>query len=495
MTTNGSFRGRLARRFAVAMAIVIVAASAIGYLALDRVLYERLDVLLLRLASIEAAAISDAPDDQVHFHDQLFLTTGPSHDDVQARFAQVWGVDGTPVLRSANLGETDLPLPASIRQAVTRAGDPRLHTVLLRGERYRSVVYPLGLVGPQHRLHLLQVVTSTRDTEELLRRTLALLGALVVIGTAVGGGVAWWLAGFAVKPVLAIIQQAEALEPLRSGQQLRATTDTDELRRLVTVLNAMLGRIDAVMERQVRFLADAGHAIKTPLTVLRGDVDIALRQSRSNEEYRQVLQQTLQDLKETSAIAEDLIVLARLDSNLAGIVSEDIDVSAVVTRVAESYRAGLAAAGGRLTLRVPPGETVRMEGGLLDRAIGNLVDNAIRYGRPGGHVTVSLSASGDHVCIDVADDGPGIPVEERPRVLERFYRGAHGRATSQGSGLGLAIANAIARSAGGTLKLSIPAEGGGRFSLVVPRRPGSLTPPGDPNESRMSVRSADLPVS
>lgn len=470
MTATTSFRGRLARRFALAMALVIVAASVVGYLALDRVLYHRLDVLLIRLASIEAAATADSPDDQVHFHDQLFLAAGPAHEDVQGRFAQVWEVDGTPVLRSGNLGDTDLLLPEEVRNSVVASGNPQLHSITHRGARFRSIVYPLGLVGPQHRLHLLQVITATADTEELLQRTMIFLGLLVLLSTAVGGGVAWWVAGLAVKPVMLIIEQAEALDPHRAGLQLRARTDTTELRRLVTVLNAMLGRVDEVMERQVSFLADAGHAIKTPLTVLRGDVEISLRQPRSNEEYREVLEQTLQDLKGTSIVAEDLIILARLDGTVATVEPEEVDVSAVVTRVAESYRAGLAAAGGELTLVAPSGVMIRMEGGLLDRALGNLVDNAIRYGRRGGRVTVSLFVASDQVSIDVADDGPGIPAEERSRVFDRFFRGGHGRLTAQGSGLGLAVAKAIALQAGGELFLRKESDVGAHFSMVLPLR-------------------------
>jgi len=471
MSGQSTFRGRLARRFTLAMAALLAAVFALGFLALRQLLYERLDGLLLRLASIEAAATSDTPDDKVHFHDQLFLAGGPSHEDIQSRYAQVWRTDGASVLRSANLGDQDLPLPTPVRNEVVRSGTPILHTLMLRGERFRAVVYPLGLVGPQHRLHLLQVATSTEETDAMLRRALWVLVALVLVGSAVGGWVAWWMAGLAVRPVLSIIQQAEALEATVTGHQLYAQTDSRELDRLVSVLNAMLGRIDAVLERQVRFLADAGHAIKTPLTVLRGDLDVALRQPRSTEEYHSLLTQTLSDLKDTSALAEDLIVLARLDGTPVLDPPPETDLTTVVAAVVNAHETGVTVGGGRLTLTIETDgpAAVRVEEQLLARALGNLIDNAIRYGRPSGNIAVVLYRNPtQQFVVTVEDDGPGIPSAEQSRLFERFYRGVHGRATAPGSGLGLAIAKAIAEGAGGDLQYTSAPTGGAIFTIELP---------------------------
>ena len=474
MTLARSFRGRLALRFTAVVMAFSVVGSSIGYLVLRRILYDRLDAILLRLAGIEAAATADSPDETVHFHDEIFQGRSSSHETILSRYAEVWTLEGEPVVRTENLGMRNLPLPAAVRERVAASGESELFDLTWEDQHYRAVLYPLPTIGPQHRVHLLQVAASARETETVLFRVVVFLAGIVLAGSVSGGVIGWWMAGYAVRPVLEIIHQAEALEADRRGHHIAAHADTDELRRLVSVLNAMLARIDIMVDGQRQFLADAGHAIKTPLTVLRGDIDVALRRRRSPDDYVQVLQQGLEDLKDVSLLAEDLITLARSDSGAQVPERATIALAPLLHRVAKKYERSAQADGLQLDIQATDGLTVAGDVALLDRAISNLVDNAIKYGRQGRRIVVAAEpvASG-WAAIRVSDSGPGMSHEDRVRVFDRFYRGEDGRRTSRGAGLGLAITKAIVESLGGRVEMETAPGRGTTVTLVCPRPPSA----------------------
>lgn len=455
-------------RFGAALGVTAALGCLGGYLTLRSTLYERLDGVVLRLASIEAAATTDSPDESVHFHDAVFATGPVSSDSVLARYAEVWTLAGDPVVHTNNLGTRHLPLPEGVRRRVAATDQPELFTITFDGGRYRSVLYPLGLIGPRHQSHLLQVATSTHETDATLERAAGFLVALAVGGFALGGALGWWLAGYAVRPVLAIIREAEQMNAVGHGHRIAVEADTSELQRLVAVLNGLLRRLDGVLEGQRRFLADAGHAIKTPLTVLRGDVDVALRKERAPEEYRRVLAQTLADLRDTSALAEDLITLARTDAEPIHSARARADVAAVLAAVHRRFDAAAARAGASLELNAPPmALAARIDPALLERAVGNAVDNAVKYS---GATRIELDCETTpegRVEVVVRDNGCGISPAEQAKVFERFFRGAGGRRRA-GSGLGLAIARGLVESARGFVALASPGAGGTVVRFVVP---------------------------
>ena len=454
MNRAGSFRSRLAVRFAVAGFLLVTAVSVVTYIALRLALFQELDLTIQRLASIEAAATADTPDETVHFHDQVFLTSGdPGSAAILSRYAQFWTVEGEAVLRTANLGSDDLPLPAPIRERVASSEAPELFAFEWNGQRFRSILYPLGLTGPQHSVHLLQVAASTDGVSRVLSRTLSLLGVLVAMGTLAAAGLGWWLAGHAVRPVVEIAEQAEAMRAGSPRHHLSSAADTEEFGRLVRVLNSMLSRIDDLLGGQRRFLADAGHGIRTPLTVLRGDLEVTLRKVRSTEEYEETLRQALSDLKTVSSLADDLIILARStgEDGRAEEESDEVQLATLLEGVAAKF-AGVAS-GQAVTISVDSdlGITVGGDVPLLERALSNLLDNALKYGVPsGGEIELGAARTDSGaVEISVSDSGTGIPSEEVDRLFDRFYRGDRHRHTVDGSGLGLAIVRAVIEGRGG----------------------------------------------
>ena len=480
MASAGSFRARLAIRIAASLGAIVVLGSVAGYWVLRTTLYERLDAVLLRLASIEAAATADSPNENVHFHDDVFVGTSGGHDSVLVRYAEVWTLSGAAVVRSTNLGTQDLPLPATVRARVASSDRAELFTVEFGGQRYRAVLYPLGLAGPQHQAHQLQVAVSTRDTDATMRRVVLFLALLVVAGAAVGASVGWWIAGFAVRPVVEIIAEAEAMDAAHHGHRIAVEADSTEMQRLVAVLNAMLARIDGVLEGQRRFLADAGHAIKTPLTILRGDVDVALRKEREAEEYRQVLTRSAMDLRAVSTLAEDLITLARSDGEKDVVALEVVNVAPLLDALVRRFKH--AAEMAAVTLRRDDVGTLAVEADatLLERALANALDNAVKYSGGGARVTVAAQAVSEAtVEISVSDTGPGVPEDEQARVFDRFFRGDSARRSAAGSGLGLAIARASVEAFGGEVALR-SALGRGTAIVMRCRRVALTDAPEEP---------------
>jgi two-component system OmpR family sensor kinase len=290
------------------MGLGLVGISAVTLLTLRASLDRDLDASILNVASIQAASLTDAPDGQMHFHEwDLTPDEAASLRDL-IRYAQVWQADGVSLLRSQYM-TSDLPLD---QEHLSRASDGELIWVELdwEGLSIRSLYYPLERLGEAHQWHVLQVAAPLASRNQLLGRVAGFLGLLVALlsmGTFVG---AWWLAERAVRPVHEVIGQAEEIGAGSLDRRIQAYANTHEYRRLVEVLNTMLSRIQRAFEAQRRFTADASHELRSPLTAMRGELEIALRREREPSEYREALESTLEEVVRLSRITEDLLTLA-----------------------------------------------------------------------------------------------------------------------------------------------------------------------------------------
>lgn len=468
-----SFRLQLAVRFAFTMLVVIAGVGVAATYSLRLILYRQLDQTLLQLAEVEALAGASASGPDFAFHEGVFLAGTRLPLSELTRYAELWDTEGRSVTRSANLAERHLPLPvpamaAARRGAVGRATHP------WDGARYRTLVYPLRLVGAQHGSHFLQVTAPLAPVDGMLWRFAGLATLLGVAGTAASFAGAYVFARFATRPAQQIAAQAEAIEAGTLSARITAHATVAEFASLVAVLNAMLDRLDRAFDAQRRFVADASHELRSPLTVLRGDLDVALRRERSPQEYRETLERMREETVRMTALAENLLVLARADAGLPATSLAGVDLADIAERVVERAAHQAEAAGIVLTVESAPAPA-RGEAALLERAVGNLVENAVRHVPRGSHVTVRCARSGGLAVLDVEDDGPGIPAEHAPLVFERFYRGDPARSRDAGTGLGLPIARAIAEAHGGSLTLE-RASPGTIFRLAVPAAHEALPP-------------------
>ena len=470
-----SFRFQLAARFTAAMTAAVAVMALATLLVLRSVLDRELDASILSVASIQAASVTDSPGGEMHFHEWELTPEEAASVRELVRYAQVWSEGGRSLLRSQFMTR-DLPLD---REALERAGAGE---VLWREQDFagmpvRSVYYPLVRLGPAHERHVLQVAAPLTGRNQMLVRLALLFGGVTFLVAAASFAGSWWLAGRSIRPVHEITDQAEAIGAGSLDRRIDAYADTREYRRLVEVLNTMLARIQGAFETQRRFTADASHELRSPLTALRGEIEVALRRDRENAEYRRVLESALEEIVRLSRIAEDLLVLARAD---AGTLRRDpaatADAAAVAAGAADRLRPTARTRGVDLALDAPRPSAVGMGPGLLAQVVWNLLDNAVKFTPPGGRVTVTVEPGGDEVVVAVADTGPGLG-DDPDRLFDRFTRSDPARTPGEeasGTGLGLAIVRAIVEAHGGRVEGEDRPGGGALLRVRLPAAGGAV---------------------
>ncbi|MFI9204304.1 DUF2867 domain-containing protein [Streptomyces sp. NPDC053048] len=334
---------------------------------------------------------------------------------------------------------------------------------------------------------MLVVSSRLRYEQARLNATVrALIGTVAAI-TVLVAGATWWVAGRALRPVEAIRSRFADLTAHHLDQRVPVPGTDDEVARLARTMNATLDRLEAGVDQQRRFVADASHELRSPLAALRAELEIALAHP-DRADWPDVVAGALGDTRRLQDLTTDLLLLARLDASgspgLPG--GRALDLTALVRE--ETGRRRMP---GHLTLRVEAitAGPVPLHGhhALLTRLLGNLLDNAERHAARAIEVRLAHDAAGRRAVLYVQDDGPGIPPADRHRVFERFTRLDDARTRDTGgTGLGLAIAHRIAGAHHGTLKV-VDSPRGARFAVVLPTAPvrgeGDLVSPLTPTPS------------
>ena len=309
-----------------------------------------------------------------------------------------------------------------------------------------------------------QAMRSDIETLGVLRRVqqLLLLGLPLSLLAGLAGG--YLVADRALRPVDAVSRMASSIAA--SGQyrtRVPEASGSDEMARLTQTVNAMLGKLEATIERERAFALAAAHELRTPLALLRGQASLSLRRERSPEEYRQGFRTVEETSLEMTQLVESLLALARtnqppqvLPTNLEDLAVEALESLSVAAR-ARSVRVELE------TLSAP----VQGDPAALRLVVTNLLGNAIQYGREGGRVWVRTLRRDHQAVLEVADDGPGVPEPELERLTQPFQRGL-GLQGVGGTGLGLALVTAVVEQHGGRLALGRAPEGGLRATVILP---------------------------
>jgi two-component system OmpR family sensor kinase len=468
-----SFRTSLALRMALGGLALFAAVGVASVLALRTILYSQLDGTLLHLAEVEAQAGAAAAGSDFQFHEGVLLASREGPTVELTRYAQLWTSEGQPLVRSRNLA-SDLELPPGALEEA-KADQIGWATHVWRGKPIRSVVYPLALVGMAHQVHLLQVAAPTEPVRQTLTQFSVLLTGLTLLATAGAYALGRRIAGVALQPTGEITEQAESISAGTLSERITAHADVEEFTRLVTVLNRMLDRLDGAFQIQRQFTADASHELRAPLTVLKGDIDVTLKRERTAPEYRETLVRCREEVERLARLASDLLVLAQSDAAVPLEHVADVEFRALLQRVVSRFQSVAAGVGVRIIVAAQEASVLGDER-MLDRVVSNLVNNAVKYSRPGGAVRLDLVRE-DQAVLTVRDEGSGVAPEHIPHLFVRFFRADPARQRSEGTGLGLAIAKAGAEAHGGRLEFVGNAPGA-VFRLVLPlaRRKNSPTP-------------------
>jgi two-component system, OmpR family, sensor kinase len=408
-----------------ALLLVGLAASAATYFAAHRQANEMFDYQLQQMA---LSLRDQAPEDA-----QAELFPDFARDFV----VQMRGPGGVLVYLSSQ----DVLLP--------RSGNG-FDTVSVNGEDWR--VYTLSRGGKVIQVAAPSSLRRDRAVASALRILVPIVAAIPLFALLI-----WWLVGRELRP-LGVIERALGTRAPSSLEPLPETGLPEEVRPMVTQLNALLERLGGAIETQKRFTADAAHELRSPLTALQLQIQL-LERAVSPEARREALEQLKAGARRASRLVEQLLTMARLAPEATQEEPTAVELDRLAASVAADFEPLAAAKAVELRLgRVEPACTAGRERALRTLA-GNLVDNAIRYTPAGGRVTLDAYAQPGCAVLAIEDTGPGIPAEERARVLDRFYRLPGSGA--EGSGLGLAIVKQIADAHGAAIELGEGEQGRG----------------------------------
>jgi heavy metal sensor kinase len=315
---------------------------------------------------------------------------------------------------------------------------------------------------------ILQVARSEAVIRQTVRDLFVTLLWSLPIAVACAGVGGYWLARHALAPVDRIAERARSITADRLSERLPVEHPNDELGRLTGVVNDMFGRLEESFAQMRRFTSDVSHEVRTPLTAIRSEGEVALREPHDEAGYRAVIGSMLEEADRLALLVDRLLTLSRAEMGQAPLAREVVDLRDLAEQVVGHL--AVLAEEKQQALGVVPGAPLRCLGDrqVLRQALINVVDNAIKYTPDGGTIDVRLSAAGGEASVAVEDSGPGIAPEAAGKVFERFYRGpspaAGGRA---GAGLGLAIAKWAVEVNGGRLTVESRAGGGSTFRMVL----------------------------
>jgi signal transduction histidine kinase len=309
---------------------------------------------------------------------------------------------------------------------------------------------------------IVYVAASLSGVDETVRQVGTILAAGLPVMLALVAGIAWVIVGRALQPVERIRAEVADLSARNLGRRVPEPTTDDEIGRLAKTMNAMLQRLQASTERERRFVGDVSHELRSPIAALRAELEVARQERR--RPWTPEDQELLDEVLRMERLVDDLLLLARTDAGVDRRSRPTIDFDDVVlAEVSAAHQRG----GPSVGLGTFGPARIRGNADQLGRVVRNLLENAQRHAA--AEVTVDLSAQDGTVQLAVADDGPGIPAQDRERVFERFTRLDEARDREHGGvGLGLAIAREVLRLHGGDIHVDEGTRGGARFVVDLP---------------------------
>ena len=433
---NRSLRLRLTLLYTALFAVLFIAFSAIFYHVISRALYQRLDSTLASEADTAAGLLTEEfkEGDKPPAAAQEIVEDMKLHGDV----VTVMETPGNHVLASTG------PLPRNVHQA--------RRAILLGGVGYLVIVS-----APLH---------PVNEELEIVRGVIFIGLPLALLAAGIG---AWLLATGALRPLRDLAEQAHSITESNLGKRLVLPGAVAELEVVISGFNDLLARLDLSFETMRRFVADASHELRTPVSVIRGEADVSLSRERAPGEYRDTLNVILDESRRLSTLIDDLLNLARADASALRLGTDRFYLNELVADCCREVESRAVSRG--LALTCEAGDDIPFQGDeqMLRRVVMNLLDNAIRYTSDGGTITARTAASGNTARIQVTDTGIGIAAEHTVKIFERFYRADSARSRDAGGfGLGLSIVKWVAEAHQGTVECVSRPGAGSTFTVTLP---------------------------
>ncbi len=482
----GTLAFRLTAGYALAGLFLVFCATASLYLVLESELEKSTDLFLADKVHVLRTMLRERPDDWDALREEIELESAARR--YEQFYIRLLDQRNTLLLMTPGMAD-QLDLEQLASQTQSRPD----RTIRMKGKsgqgfRVTSAEAPVGSLANQN--YTLQIAIDISQKEALLARYRFWFWAILLATFVIFPLVGYQVARHGIRPVEEIATTARHISSKNLRERILPDGYPFELASLAGTFNQMLDRLEESFERISRFSADIAHDLRTPVNNIRGEAEVALARARSADEYRDVIESCLEEAVRLSDLIGDLLFLARAESPLAHLRRERVDVGELLGGVREYYEASAADSGISLTTTVADEPVIaELDRTLLQRAVGNLVSNALAHTPPGGAVVLGTSADVSNtdfsnrdfsntdfsnkdfstIRIEVSDTGVGIPPEALPRVFDRFFRVDSSRSQhSGGTGLGLAIVQSIALLHGGKVEISSQPGHGTRVTLHMP---------------------------
>ncbi|HEY8280758.1 MAG TPA: ATP-binding protein [Bdellovibrionota bacterium] len=478
-----SIRARLTGLYLALLAITLSVFCAILYQVFVRNHQQEFDYALYNHAVDVSESISIDLYGDLRFSNNALIAKNKIFPFYASKgLVQVVGLDGTVLDRSLNLGSKYLPISTAEWQAVFDRGFvyrtlgaqalKEIDSSLARGDNYRQITFLARRGKP---LFILQIAVPMtlleREANSLF--FFFLLGIPITLLLAGVGGL--YLANKALEPVREVIAKAEQLNPSNLSERLPERTTNDELHQLTVTLNGMLGRIERAFESHEHFIADASHQLKTPLAILRGELDVFRSKPRSQEEVTAFVDSAAQELRHMSRLLDDLLLLAKMEAGSGSLTVRDVRLDEIMLDLVSKFevlakKKGVAI---KFYLEDLTADTqaddflVKGDPDLLQSMFRNLVDNAIKYSPENSPVEVRVINEAYRVVTQIHDLGPEISADQAERLFRRYERGNLTVSKVSGTGLGLPIARRIAEMHGGNISILLDNPPGKAFQVEM----------------------------
>jgi len=459
-----TFRGRLAMLYIVLELGILLFAAVVLYNVLSNRIYHEVDEQLMFEAGSLVNELESSP--FYFWSGHLERYAGHFHGPIQ-----LIGANGL-ILFSANRslinkGGNDVSRALA---HTFNSGTPAFASTntLWNRANIRVVAFPIHKGGRITATLLLGHSTADiRSVFNILYVVGGLLGLFSIVISAVAG---YYMAKRALEPIQEITSTARAVAAGDLSRRLKSRSQDKEIQILVRVLNKMFADLDASFNAQKRFTADASHELRLPLTILKGEIEVALRQPRTAAEYQHILQQQLSTIDRIQRIVNDLLTLARAEAGQLELVQTSVDLSLLLQEVGQQHLILFDSQQVQLDMHIEDNLIIMGEADQIERTIMNLLSNAFKHAPEQSRIVFSAKADAGSAIIAIRDEGPGIAEKQQQRLFDRFYRAddARCRKEGEGAGLGLAICKRIIDAHNGDIWVNSSLGAGASFFIRLP---------------------------
>lgn len=466
-----SVRGRLTLFWVAVLATALVIVGGLIYLLLARALYNRIDDNLRAVVQIARTSLANDLAEGQDYADAARSTAAELSSRQQ--MLAIYDDRGQLLAEGGRDDDLEIALPDLATLPQDQLTLLTLREAKDEDDRHRLAVQRAS-IPPSNARYLIVVGSALESTDEELESLREVLAYVVPIGLVIAGTGGWFLARRSLAPVAAMAERARRIGVEDLSARLPVAHPRDELGRLATTFNDLLGRLEVSLLQQRQFMADASHELRTPVATTRTAAAVALqRPHREGQEYRETLTIIEQQATRLSRIVDDMFTLARADAGTYPIRRTLMYLDEVVDEVVRAARVLAEMKHVSIESTATPSAAFTGDEELIRRLIGNLLDNAVRYTPSQSVVRVVLTKKSERFVLSISDAGEGIPLEIQPHIFERFFRGDSARTSAAGgAGLGLALARWIARTHGGDVKLEHSSPQGTTFVAELPSAPG-----------------------